>query len=83
MPYEYEKDFYASCNQLRVPSVGNLHLCLFGEQCITLRDLLVDDDQLAALKDRIIVRSLLSKKQSHFLHQGNSGITQNLSFIWG
>ncbi|WP_071837610.1 GTP 3',8-cyclase MoaA [Serratia symbiotica] len=78
----YEKDFCASCNRLRVSAVGNLHLCLFGEQGIPLRDLLADDDQLAALKDRI-VRSLLSKKQSHFLHQGNSGITQNLSFIGG
>lgn len=78
----YEKDFCANCNRLRVSAVGNLHLCLFGEQGIPLRDLLADDDQLAALKDRI-VRSLLSKKQSHFLHQGNSGITQNPSFIGG
>ena len=28
----YEKDFCASCNRLRVSSIGNLHLCLFGEQ---------------------------------------------------
>ncbi|USS96687.1 GTP 3',8-cyclase MoaA [Serratia symbiotica] len=77
----YEKDFCASCNRLRVSAAGNLHLCLFGERGIPLRDV-PDDDQLAALKDRI-VRSLLSKKQSHFLHQGNCGITQNLSFIGG
>lgn len=78
----YEKDFCASCNRLRVSAIGNLHLCLFGEQGITLRDLLADDSQLEELKDRI-QGGLLTKKQTHFLHQGNSGITQNLSFIGG
>lgn len=78
----YEKDFCASCNRLRVSAIGNLHLCLFGEQGIGLRDLLTNDQQLDELKDRI-QGGLLSKKQTHFLHQGNSGITQNLSFIGG
>lgn len=78
----YEKDFCLSCNRLRVSAVGNLHLCLFGEQGISLRDLLADDAQLDDLKDRIQDK-LLMKKQTHFLHQGNSGITQNLSFIGG
>lgn len=78
----YEKDFCASCNRLRVSAIGNLHLCLFGEQGITLRDLLADDAQLAELKMRI-QGGLRTKKQTHFLHQGNSGITQNLSFIGG
>ncbi|MFI8415462.1 GTP 3',8-cyclase MoaA [Serratia sp. NPDC078593] len=78
----YEKDFCASCNRLRVSAIGNLHLCLFGEQGITLRDLLANDEQLDALKERI-QSGLLTKKQTHFLHQGHSGITQNLSFIGG
>ena len=78
----YEKDFCASCNRLRVSAIGNLHLCLFGEQGITLRDLLADDAQLEELKMRI-QGGLRTKKQTHFLHQGNSGITQNLSFIGG
>ncbi|WP_127957845.1 GTP 3',8-cyclase MoaA [Serratia microhaemolytica] len=78
----YEKDFCASCNRLRVSAVGDLHLCLFGEQGLTLRDLLADDSQLEQLKMRIY-SSLQAKKQTHFLHQGNSGITQNLSFIGG
>ncbi|SMB27253.1 molybdopterin biosynthesis protein A [Serratia proteamaculans] len=78
----YEKDFCASCNRLRVSAIGNLHLCLFGEQGISLRDLLADDGQLEELKDRI-QGGLRTKKQTHFLHQGNSGITQNLSFIGG
>ncbi|WP_145543958.1 GTP 3',8-cyclase MoaA [Yersinia frederiksenii] len=78
----YEKDFCASCNRLRVSALGNLHLCLFGEQGITLRDLLSSDDQQHELMARI-QSALQTKKQTHFLHQGNSGITQNLSFIGG
>ncbi|WP_315707806.1 GTP 3',8-cyclase MoaA [Brenneria uluponensis] len=78
----YEKDFCQSCNRLRVSAIGNLHLCLFGEQGIPLRDLLADDGQLDDLKMRIS-GGLLMKKQTHFLHDGNSGITQNLSFIGG
>ncbi|TCV09268.1 cyclic pyranopterin monophosphate synthase subunit MoaA [Samsonia erythrinae] len=78
----YEKDFCLSCNRLRVSAVGNLHLCLFGEQGIPLRDLLADDRHIEDLKMRIS-GGLSAKKQTHFLHEGNSGITQNLSFIGG
>ncbi len=78
----YEKDFCATCNRLRVSAVGNLHLCLFGEQGIPLRDLLADDQQQEALMARI-QGGLGRKKQTHFLHQGNTGMTQNLSFIGG
>ena len=78
----YEKDFCASCNRLRVSAIGNLHLCLFGESGVPLRDLLAHDDQQTELQARI-ARSLATKKQTHFLHQGNTGITQNLSFIGG
>ncbi|PIJ48849.1 cyclic pyranopterin phosphate synthase [Erwinia sp. OLTSP20] len=78
----YEQDFCASCNRLRVSASGHLHLCLFGNGGIALRDLLVSDEQQQALQQRI-AHSLQHKKQGHFLHQGNSGITQNLSFIGG
>jgi len=78
----YEKDFCASCNRLRVSAIGNLHLCLFGEQGIPLRDLLANDMQQDDLMDRI-QGGLSRKKQTHFLHEGNTGITQNLSFIGG
>ena len=44
--------------------------------------LLVSDAQQAELQARI-AHSLGAKKQTHFLHQGNTGITQNLSFIGG
>ena len=49
----YEKDFCASCNRLRVSAIGNLHLCLFGESGIPLRDLLAGDEHLDELKMRI------------------------------
>ena len=78
----YEKDFCASCNRLRVSSVGKLHLCLFGDGGVDLRDLLSDDDQQQALQARI-ADALQQKKQTHFLHQGDTGITQNLSYIGG
>lgn len=78
----YAKDFCASCNRLRVSAVGNLHLCLFGEDGIALRDLLGDDLALERLKERI-AGGLRLKKQTHFLLQGNTGATRNLSFIGG
>ncbi|MEM6159944.1 GTP 3',8-cyclase MoaA [Erwinia sp. P6884] len=78
----YEKDFCASCNRLRVSATGKLHLCLFGDGGVSLRDLLQTDDQQAELQARIAA-SLRTKKQTHFLHQGNTGVTQNLSYIGG
>ncbi len=78
----YEKDFCQSCNRLRVSSLGNLHLCLFGENGIPLRDLLADDSHNEQLKSRI-QSALTFKRETHFLHQGNSGITPNLSVIGG
>ncbi len=78
----YEKDFCASCNRLRVSATGKLHLCLFGDGGVELRDLLVSDAQQDELQARI-AHSLGQKKQTHFLHQGQTGITQNLSFIGG
>lgn len=78
----YEKDFCASCNRLRVSATGKLHLCLFGDAGVELRDLLASDAQQGELQARI-AHSLGQKKQTHFLHQGQTGITQNLSFIGG
>ncbi|ECJ7453877.1 GTP 3',8-cyclase MoaA, partial [Salmonella enterica] len=48
----------------------------------SLRDLLQDDAQQYALEKRIS-DALREKKQTHFLHQSNTGITQNLSYIGG
>ncbi|RLR57959.1 GTP 3',8-cyclase MoaA, partial [Pseudomonas aeruginosa] len=71
-----------TCNRLRVSAVCKLHLCLFGENGIPLRDLLEDDSQQEALQQRI-QGGLLYKRETHFLHQGDTGVTPNLSVIGG
>ncbi|MEL7292039.1 MAG: GTP 3',8-cyclase MoaA [Pseudomonadota bacterium] len=78
----YEKDFCASCNRLRVSAIGKLHLCLFGEQGAELRDLLEHDQQQRELIERIQAQ-LQTKSVSHFLHDGNSGMTPHLASIGG
>lgn len=78
----YAKDFCASCNRLRVSSVGKLHLCLFGEYGVELRDLLAEDGQQAALQLRLR-QALADKKATHFLHQGHTGMTPHLASIGG
>lgn len=78
----YDKGFCDSCNRLRVSAIGQLHLCLFGEQGIDLRDLLQADGQQSLLLERI-QSSLAQKKQTHFLHQGMTGMARNLSYIGG
>ncbi|WP_421217319.1 GTP 3',8-cyclase MoaA [Aeromonas enteropelogenes] len=78
----YSKDFCAGCNRLRVSSVGKLHLCLFGDNGVELRDLLGADGQQEALQQRI--RSALSgKAATHRLHEGNAGATPHLASIGG
>ncbi|VEI45551.1 molybdenum cofactor biosynthesis protein A [Actinobacillus equuli] len=66
----YEKNFCASCNRLRVSALGKLHLCLFGEEGINLRDLLSEDTQQAQLEARL--KAAL---------QGNGNITICISAI--
>ena len=78
----YEKNFCASCNRLRVSAKGKLHLCLFGEEGIELRDLLQSDDQQSLLQARIFA-ALQGKREHHYLHQGDSGVRQHLASIGG
>ncbi len=77
----YSKDFCDSCNRLRVSSKGKLHLCLFGEQGLPLRDLCQQDD-VSALQQQVI-EYVTQKKASHFLHQGNTGSTRHLAMLGG
>ena len=78
----YEKDFCASCNRLRVSAKGKLHLCLFGEEGIELRDLLQSEEQQGILQSRIF-SALQGKREHHYLHQGDSGIRNHLASIGG
>jgi len=78
----YEKHFCESCNRLRVSAMGKLHLCLFGEQGVELRDLLQNNNQSDALIERIQTQ-LQTKSVSHFLQDGNTGMTPHLASIGG
>lgn len=78
----YSKNFCDNCNRLRVSSVGRLHLCLFGEEGVDLRDLLVSPADKEKLKARIL-DALGSKKVSHYLALGKSGGTAHLASIGG
>ncbi|MDO4698836.1 MAG: GTP 3',8-cyclase MoaA [Pasteurellaceae bacterium] len=78
----YSKDFCASCNRLRVSAQGKLHLCLFGEEGVDIRDLLQSDDQQLQLEMRL-KSALQGKREHHYLHQGDSGVRNNLASIGG
>ncbi|CAM3548096.1 GTP 3',8-cyclase MoaA [Parendozoicomonas haliclonae] len=78
----YSKDFCADCNRLRVNSQGELQLCLFAEHGHSLRHLLQSDDQQELLNQRIC-ELLNLKEDKHFLDQGMTGSTRNLSIIGG
>ena len=78
----YEKNFCASCNRLRVSAKGKLHLCLFGEEGIELRDLLQSHEQQDILQARIF-SALQGKREHHYLHIGDSGVRNHLASIGG
>ncbi len=78
----YSKDFCASCNRLRISSEGKLHLCLFAEEGYSVRDLLTSESQHQQLVERL--QSLLTTKEAtHFLENGYTGATYNLSMLGG
>lgn len=78
----YSKDFCAGCNRLRVTHTGDLRLCLFGNVGIPLRPLLQNDDErerlVAALRSQLGLKAI-----GHRLHEGETGLTPNLSTIGG
>ncbi|NMH66202.1 GTP 3',8-cyclase MoaA [Shewanella salipaludis] len=78
----YAKNFCASCNRLRVSAKGKLHLCLFTEAGIDLRDLLQTRAQQGELIERLHAQ-LQHKQATHMLHQGLTGVTQHLASIGG
>ena len=75
------KDFCNSCNRLRISSSGKLHLCLFGDEGLSLREQLQSDD-IVPLQQQIV--SLLDdKKATHFLHEKLTGATKHLAMLGG
>lgn len=77
----YSSDFCNSCNRLRITALGKLHLCLFSEQGLDLREALQDGD-VEAVK-AFVTEKLADKKVSHYLQEGITGITRNLSMLGG
>ncbi|WP_428242541.1 GTP 3',8-cyclase MoaA [Gynuella sp.] len=78
----YSQDFCSNCNRLRVSAEGKVHLCLFGDHGYDIRHLIQQPEQRSQLTD-FLAEALKDKKVSHFLQQGNSGITRDLSMIGG
>lgn len=78
----YTPGFCDSCNRLRVSSIGELKLCLFGEQTVPLRPLLTSDRDEAALMERI-EGAVAAKPPSHELAAGRCGSTGNLAMTGG
>jgi len=78
----YSKDFCKSCNRLRFSSQGNLHLCLFGNFGIPMRQYLQSDDQISEFQQKLM-QAVRRKEIGHSLADGLTGQTSNLSGIGG
>ncbi|MCV2884018.1 GTP 3',8-cyclase MoaA [Aestuariibacter sp. AA17] len=77
----YSKDFCATCNRLRVSSTGKLHLCLFADEGLDIRDAINHSDPIV-LQQRLI--SLLTQKeQKHWLDERKTGATKHLAMLGG
>jgi cyclic pyranopterin phosphate synthase len=77
----YSKDFCNTCNRLRISSLGKLHMCLFTEEGLSLKDYLKEDD-VEPLKHQIAAL-MTDKKATHFLHDKITGATKNLAMLGG
>lgn len=77
----YGEGFCESCNRLRVSAQGRLHLCLFAEQGLDLREAIRSGD-IELLAERI--RDLVADKApSHYLQREQVGATRNLAMLGG
>lgn len=78
----YSSTFCFSCNRLRVSSIGNLYLCLFGDRCYSLRQFLDSFESRCNLK-QFILDKVKVKNSSHFLNYGKPGIIKSFASIGG
>lgn len=77
----YDKGFCDSCNRLRVSAEGKLHLCLFAEQGINLRQPLLN--QNVEQTCQLLLESMVGKKASHYLTEHLTGATSHLAMLGG
>ncbi len=78
----YAKGFCDTCNRLRVSCRGELQLCLFGSEKLSLRDLLQHDEDKLELQIRIM-DALKIKSPGHSLHERDAGSNKSFSAIGG
>lgn len=77
----YSKDFCSSCNRLRVSSAGKLHLCLFSDFGLNIRETLTQGDVDAT--SEVLQSHLSLKTASHELQKGFTGATKQLAMLGG
>ena len=77
----YSKDFCTTCNRLRVSATGKLHLCLFAEAGIDLREYLVEANVKACVS--ALQSAIQAKAATHGLHESNTGATTHLAMLGG
>ena len=81
----YSKDFCADCNRLRISALGKLHLCLFSEKGIDLRETIARslNEQDPSCLVTEIQNMLGHKEATHYLDKGFTGATQHLAMLGG
>ncbi|MFT4939980.1 MAG: cyclic pyranopterin phosphate synthase [Paraglaciecola sp.] len=77
----YSKDFCSTCNRLRISAKGKLHLCLFAEQGLDLREIIKSGD-IPELQ-KALINLLGDKEATHWLQDGYTGATKHLAMIGG
>jgi cyclic pyranopterin phosphate synthase len=78
----YSPGFCDACNRVRVSSMGDLRLCLFGDEGVSLRPLL-QSDALHGELVKLIEAAVVAKPASHRLLEGRFGSTSSLAVIGG
>ncbi|MFT4994085.1 MAG: cyclic pyranopterin phosphate synthase [Paraglaciecola sp.] len=77
----YSKDFCSSCNRLRISATGKLHLCLFAEQGLDLRQIIKSGDEQEL--QQALISMLGNKDATHWLQEGYTGATKHLAMLGG
>ncbi|RWS04293.1 Molybdenum cofactor biosynthesis protein 1-like protein [Dinothrombium tinctorium] len=67
------KNFCGACNRLRITADGNLKVCLFGREEVSLRDLLRSQCSTDSIKS--VIKQALKKKKKQ--HDGATQIAQS------
>lgn len=76
----YAKNFCASCNRLRVSSLGKVHLCLFDSHNYDIRPYLYNRDKQGLIQ---ALQTLMPIKPEHHYLESHSGMMNNLSMVGG